>query len=41
MFYLGAGEAAPALHVPDYDFPEALIAPGARVFERAIRVLLG
>jgi amidohydrolase len=41
MFYLGAGERAPALHNPDYDFPDALIEPASRVFLRAIRDLLG
>ncbi|WP_332694649.1 amidohydrolase [Bosea sp. (in: a-proteobacteria)] len=41
MFLLGSGEATPPLHNPDYDFPDALIAPGARVFMRTIRNLLG
>lgn len=41
MFYLGAGEASPALHNPDYDFPDALIPIGARAFVRVIRDLLG
>lgn len=41
MFLLGAGAAHPALHNPDYDFPEALIAPGVAVFHRAVREMLG
>lgn len=41
MFFLGAGERHPALHNPDYDFPDDLIAIGARVFMRAARDLLG
>ncbi|MBV6637903.1 MAG: hypothetical protein KI788_18615, partial [Mameliella sp.] len=36
MFFLGAGEEAPALHNPDYDFPDDLIAIGASIFLRAI-----
>lgn len=41
MFFLGAGERHPALHNPDYDFPDDLIPVGARVFMRAARNLLG
>ncbi|MBB4188050.1 metal-dependent amidase/aminoacylase/carboxypeptidase family protein [Sinorhizobium terangae] len=41
MFFLGAGENHPRLHNPDYDFPDALIGIGARVFMRAIRNLVG
>lgn len=41
MFLLGAGETCPALHNPDYDFPDDLIAPGVRIFERVARDLLG
>ncbi|GGE12610.1 amidohydrolase [Aureimonas endophytica] len=41
MFFLGAGERHPALHNPDYDFPDDLIPIGARVFMRAARNLLG
>lgn len=41
MFWLGAGETHPALHAPDYDFPDSLIAPGLAAFERVIRDLLG
>lgn len=40
MFWFGAGEDHPPLHAPDYDFPEALIAPGIRVFRRAIDMVL-
>jgi amidohydrolase len=29
LFVVGAGEEAPALHTPDYDFPDALIEPTA------------
>jgi len=41
MFFLGSGERHPALHSPDYDFPDDLIAIGARVFMRVIRNILG
>ncbi|HXV31056.1 MAG TPA: amidohydrolase [Sinorhizobium sp.] len=41
MFFLGAGESHPRLHNPDYDFPDALIGIGARIFMRAIRNLVG
>lgn len=34
MFLLGAGETRPALHNPDYDFPDDLIAQGANIFDR-------
>lgn len=34
MLFLGSGETHPALHNPDYDFPDALIAVGARIFLR-------
>lgn len=40
MALLGAGEI-PALHNPDYDFPDALIDPGIRVFDQLLRNLLG
>jgi len=32
MFGLGAGEDTPALHNPDYDFPDELIEPGVNMF---------
>lgn len=41
MFLLGAGTDRPALHNPDYDFPDALIATGTRIFHRTLRDLLG
>ncbi|MGN6536500.1 MAG: amidohydrolase [Mesorhizobium sp.] len=41
MFFLGAGERHPALHNPDYDFPDDLIPLGARIFMRTARNLLG
>jgi amidohydrolase len=41
MFFLGAGEAHPSLHNPDYDYPDELIAVSARVFMRTLRDLLG
>ena len=41
MFFLGAGENHPPLHAPGHDFPDALIAIGARVFMRVTRDLLG
>jgi amidohydrolase len=41
MVCLGAGEALSPLHSPDYDFPDALIAPGVAIFDRVIRDLLG
>ncbi|WP_421917221.1 amidohydrolase [Mesorhizobium sp.] len=41
MFFLGAGERHPALHNPDYDFPDDLIPIGAKIFMRTARNLLG
>lgn len=41
MVCLGAGTHHPRLHAPDYDFPDALIAPGVAIFDRVIRDLLG
>ncbi len=40
MFGLGAGEKTPALHNPDYDFPDALIETGGRLFKRIIGQVL-
>ncbi len=34
MFLLGAGETRPALHNPDYDFPDDLIDRGTKIFDR-------
>ncbi|PFG62560.1 amidohydrolase [Thioclava sp. ES.031] len=39
MALLGAGDR-PALHNPDYDFPDALIGPGARVLIQCLRARL-
>ncbi len=41
LFLLGAGENRPHLHNPDYDFPDDLIAVGARIFHRVLRDILG
>ena len=41
MLCLGAGEDVPALHNPDYDFPDDLIPVGAAIFEQIARELLG
>lgn len=41
MFLLGSGERHPSLHNPDYDYPDDLIAIGARVFMRTLRDQLG
>jgi len=32
MFGLGAGISTPALHTPDYDFPNNILPNGARMF---------
>ena len=37
---LGPGEEHPALHQPDYDFPDDRIPVGARIFDRIARDLL-
>lgn len=41
LAFLGAGEACPPLHAEAYDFPDALIAPGVRMFAALVRDLLG
>ncbi len=41
MVFLGAGVAHPALHNPDYDFPDDLIPIGATLFDRVMRDILG
>jgi metal-dependent amidase/aminoacylase/carboxypeptidase family protein len=41
MFFLGAGTDHAGLHDPSYDFPDALIDVGSRVFMRTLRNLLG
>lgn len=40
MFGLGAGEDMPALHNPDYDFPDELIPHGVELFHSAVRSFL-
>lgn len=40
MFGLGAGEDLPALHNPDYDFPDELIPHGVELFETTVRSYL-
>ncbi|NVJ94786.1 MAG: amidohydrolase [Marivivens sp.] len=40
MFLLGAGTDMPALHNPDYDFPDELIKTGSNVFIRALQKLV-
>ena len=37
MFGLGAGEGCPALHNPEYDFPDAIIPIGTSMFVSIIR----
>ncbi|MCR8725714.1 amidohydrolase [Frigidibacter sp. ROC022] len=41
ILLLGAGETLPALHNPDYDFPDALIPRGADIFLAILEELLG
>lgn len=41
MFFLGAGTAHPALHNPDYDFPDELIRSGTLMFLATLNRLLG
>jgi amidohydrolase len=41
LFFLGAGEDHPALHDPDYDFPDALIKPGVAMFRTILARLTG
>lgn len=41
MLFLGAGQSHPALHNPDYDFPDALIPIGARLFHRVLTDITG
>lgn len=41
LFMLGAGEQQPALHNPDYDFPDDLIAKGAEIFSGILDQVLG
>lgn len=41
MLFLGTGESHPALHNPDYDFPDDLIPIGTNIFNQLRRDLLG
>ena len=41
LFVLGSGEDHPRLHNPDFDFPDALIPIGTRLFEQIARDLCG
>ncbi|MDQ0324485.1 amidohydrolase [Rhodopseudomonas julia] len=41
LLFLGAGETHPPLHDPEYDFPDDLIAIGARIFLRTAYDILG
>ncbi len=41
LFGLGSGEDRPALHHPEYVFPETLLVPGVQVFDRLIAILCG
>lgn len=41
MFGLGSGMDHPALHHPDYDFPDELLAVGTSMFEEIIYEILG
>lgn len=41
MVYLGSGLDHPALHNPDYDFPDTLIPIGTEIFHRLTRRILG
>lgn len=40
MFGLGSGEDMPALHNPDYDFPDELTPHGVEILETAVRSFL-
>ncbi len=40
MFGLGAGKKTPALHNPDYDFPDDIIPSGVKMFQSIIEQLL-
>lgn len=41
MLFLGVGQTHPALHNPDYDFPDALIPIGARLFHKVLTDITG
>ena len=40
MFGIGSGENCPALHNPDYDFPDEIIPVGAAIFYGLVREIL-
>jgi metal-dependent amidase/aminoacylase/carboxypeptidase family protein len=40
MFGLGSGENVPALHNPDYDFPDEIIQAGIDIFYNISKVAL-
>jgi amidohydrolase len=40
MFGIGAGKNCPALHNPDYDFPDEIIETGANLFEEIMNLIL-
>ena len=40
LFGLGSGKSQPALHNPDYDFPDEIIEPGVRIFYSLIDKIL-
>jgi metal-dependent amidase/aminoacylase/carboxypeptidase family protein len=40
LFGLGSGITQPALHNPDYDFPDELIETGVRMFEKIYQKIL-
>ncbi|MFC3881340.1 amidohydrolase [Algoriphagus namhaensis] len=40
MFGIGGGENCPALHNPDYDFPDELIETGIRMFDQLVKLVL-
>ena len=40
MFGLGAGETTPALHNPDYDYPDEITETGIRIFYQIIQEIL-
>ena len=41
MMFVGSGETCPQLHNPDFDFPDGLIAIGARLFRQVMTDILG
>lgn len=41
LFGLGAGRDQPALHNPDYDFPDGIILPGAQLFDAIRKQITG